>query len=106
MIVAIQLSGPDLLDPARAALVALAACPGYVRGSVGRSADDPTAWLFLTEWENVGSYRRALGGYQVKLTLTPLMAAARDLPSAFESLVQVEPDGTLRTFESYREPSR
>jgi hypothetical protein len=106
MIVAIHLSGADVAGPARAALVALAACPGYVRGSVGRAADDPGAWLLLTEWANVGSYRRALGAYQVKLTLTPLMAAARDLPSAFESLVEVGPDGSVTTHESHREPSR
>ena len=106
MIVAIHLSGADLVDPARAALVGLAACPGYVRGSVGRSADDPGAWLLLTEWENVGSYRRALGAYQVKVTLTPLMADAQDLPSAFESLVEAGPDGSVTTYESYREPSR
>jgi hypothetical protein len=102
MIVAIHLSGPDLVDAARAALVALAACPGYLRGSVGGSADDPGAWLLLTEWENVGSYRRALGGYQVKLTLTPLMAAARDLPSAFETLLDVPAGGSAIEHESDR----
>ena len=106
MIVAIHLSGADLVEPARAALAALAARPGYLRGSVGRAADDPTEWLLVSEWENVGSYRRALGAYQVKLTWTPLMANARDVPSAFESLVEVAPDGSVTTYESFREPSR
>jgi heme oxygenase (mycobilin-producing) len=106
VIVAIHLTGADLLDPARAALAALAACPGYLRGSVGRSPDEPEAWLLCAEWANVGSYRRALGAYQVKLTLTPLMAAAQDWPSAFESLVVIEPDGSVTTSESFREPTR
>lgn len=102
MIVAIQLSGADLVDPARDALGALAARPGYLRGTLGRSTDDPAAWLLLTEWENVGSYRRALGDYRVKLTLTPLMAGARDVPSAFEALLDVQASGTATAHESDR----
>jgi hypothetical protein len=74
-------------------LTALAARPGYLRGTLGRSTDDPTAWLLLTEWENVGSYRRALSGYEVKLHATPLLAAALDLPTGFEALVDVAPGG-------------
>ena len=71
---------------AQAALAALAARPGYVRGTLGRSTDDPDAWVLLTEWENVGSYRRALGNYDVKLHATPLLAAALDCPARFEAL--------------------
>jgi hypothetical protein len=84
---------PDFPDRAQAALAALAARPGYLRGTLGRSTDDPTAWVLLTEWENVGSYRRALGGYEVKINATPLLAAAVDMPSAFEALLDVAPDG-------------
>ena len=56
---------------AEAALQVLSARPGFLRGSVGRATDDPQAWLLLSEWESVGAYRRALGGYEVKLTATP-----------------------------------
>jgi quinol monooxygenase YgiN len=89
---------------AQAALAALAARPGYLRGTLGRSTDDPTAWLMLTEWQNVGSYRRALGAYEVKLHATPLMASARDIPSGFESLLDVAPGGGVIARPSDREP--
>jgi hypothetical protein len=96
--------GADFESRATTALAALAARPGYVRGTVGRSTDDPDAWILLTEWENVGSYRRALGGYEVKVHATPLMASALDLPGGFESLVDVSPGGAVVIRESDREP--
>jgi heme oxygenase (mycobilin-producing) len=91
---------PDFADRAERALSALAARPGYLRGSLARSTDDPGAWLLLTEWENVGSYRRALSGYEVKVHATPLLATALDLPGGFESLVDVAPGGGERRRES------
>lgn len=99
-----QPDGDDFAERAAAALTALAARPGYVRGSLGRSTDDPAAWVLLTEWENVGSYRRALGNYEVKLHATPLLASARDLPSGFETLVDVAPGGGVVAAASDREP--
>jgi hypothetical protein len=96
--------GPGFADRAQAALNALAARPGYLRGTLGRSTDDPTAWILLTEWENVGSYRRALGNYDVKLRTTPLLASAMDLPGAFEPLLDVAPGGATITRASDREP--
>ncbi len=75
------------LEQARAALAAFAARPGYVRGRVGRAADDPCAWLLSTEWAGVGAYRRSLGAYDVKVDAAPLLARAVDEPSAFEILV-------------------
>jgi hypothetical protein len=89
---------------ARAALAALAARPGYRRGNLARSTDEPDAWLLLTEWENVGSYRRALGNYEVKLHATPLLADALDVPSGFESLLDLAPDGAVAVHASDREP--
>jgi hypothetical protein len=93
---------PDFSDRARAALAALAARPGYVRGTLGRSTDDAGAWIVLTEWDDVGSYRRALGNYDVKINATPLLASALDVPSAFESLLDVAPDGRTIARESDR----
>ena len=83
----------DFPQRARAALGALAGRPGYLRGTLGRSADDPAAWVLVTEWENVGSYRRALSAFEVKLYATPLLATALDLPSGFETLLDVAPGG-------------
>jgi hypothetical protein len=96
--------GTDFADRARAALAALAARPGYLRGTLGRSTDDPSAWMLLTEWENVGSYRRALGNYEVKLHATPLLASALDLPGGFERLLDVAPGGAAVSRASDREP--
>lgn len=81
-------------ERARVALEALAARPGYLRGTVGRSTDDDSRWVLLTEWQNVGSYRRALGGYEVKLHATPLLADAVDQPSSFEPLIDIAPGGS------------
>jgi len=95
---------PSFPGRARAALAALADRPGYLRGTLGRSTDDPQAWVLLTEWTDVGSYRRALGGYQVKLHATPLLASALDLPGGFEALVDVAPGGAEVTHPSDRDP--
>jgi len=65
---------------------------GYLAGTVGRNVDDPTLWVLSTTWENVGSYRRALSSYDVKLNAVALLSRALDEPSAFEV---VEPDTVL-----------
>ncbi|HEX6247655.1 MAG TPA: antibiotic biosynthesis monooxygenase family protein [Nocardioidaceae bacterium] len=64
----------------------LAAKPGYVDGAVGRNVDDPTLWVLQTRWTNVGSYRRALSAYDVKIGAVPLLSRAVDEPSAYEEL--------------------
>jgi hypothetical protein len=69
-----------------AALDALAARPGYVDGEIGRNVDDPELWVLDTRWLNVGSYRRALTAYDVKVTAVPLLSRAIDEPSAYESV--------------------
>ena len=74
------------LPRAQAALAAFAARPGYVRGRIGRAADDPTVWVVTTEWTGVGAYRRSLSSYDVKVDAAPLLALGRDEPSAFEVL--------------------
>lgn len=66
------------------ALGILAAKPGYVGGEVGRNVDDPALWVLTTRWANVGSYRRALGSYEAKMHIQPLMVHALDEPSAYE----------------------
>ena len=90
------------LDQARAALRAFAARPGYVRGRVGRAADDPSAWVLVTEWEGVGAYRRSLGAYDVKVDAAPLLARSVDAPSAFEVLVADDSDEVETVLPSRR----
>jgi hypothetical protein len=70
---------------AAAALKALSERPGWLGGRLGRATDDVRAWLLLTEWESVGAYRRALGGFDVKMHATPLLARAVAEPSAYET---------------------
>jgi hypothetical protein len=69
-----------------AALDALAQRPGYVGGTVGRNVDDPSLWVLTTTWRDVGSYRRALSAYDVKLSAVPLLSRAIDEPSAYETV--------------------
>jgi len=71
---------------------ALAACRGYLGGELGRNVDDPQLWVLTTRWENVGSYRRALSSYDVKLRAVELLSRALEEPSAYES---AEPGTTL-----------
>lgn len=83
------------LTRAYAALTALAASTGYVSGRLARALDDPAHWTLLTEWESVGAYRRALGGFDVKVNATPLLAESIDEPSAFETLASASPGGEI-----------
>jgi quinol monooxygenase YgiN len=69
---------------ARTALAALADRPGYESGHLGRNVDDPALWVLTTTWRDVGSYRRALSAYDVKVTAVPLLSRAIDEPSAYE----------------------
>ena len=69
-----------------AALAVLSVQAGYEDGRLGRSVDDPSLWVMLTRWRDVGSYRRALSSYDVKVGAVPLLSRAIDEPSAFEDL--------------------
>lgn len=79
-----QMQAEQFRDDVLAALGALAERPGYVEGRVGRNVDDPDLWVLTTTWLNVGSYRRALSAYDVKVTAVPLLSRALDEPSAYE----------------------
>ena len=79
-----DVAGEDLRRGLLQALAILAAKPGWVGGDVGRNVDDPSLWVLTTRWENVGSYRRALGSYEGKMHIQPLMVHALDEPSAYE----------------------
>ena len=80
---------------AHAALAALAERPGYLSGRLTRALDDPAYWTLVTEWESVGAYRRALGGFDVKVHATPLLSESVDEPSAFEILAGAQPGGEV-----------
>jgi heme-degrading monooxygenase HmoA len=67
-----------------AARDALAECVGYIDGSIGQNLDEPSLWVLMTRWENVGSYRRALSAMRSKLEAIPVLARAIDEPGAYE----------------------
>lgn len=75
-------------EPIRAQLqqahLALSQCSGYESGELGRNLDEPDLWVLTTKWRDVGSYRRALSSYDVKLHVVPILSQAIDEPSAYE----------------------
>src|SRR4051812_13925620 len=76
--------GPSFREDLETARAALAACPGYAGGEIGRNVDDPELWVLSTRWENVGGYRRALSSYDVKLRAVATLSQAIEEPSAYE----------------------
>ena len=80
-------AGEAFTARAEMALEAFAARPGYQRGRLGRSVDDPTRWVLVTEWDGVGAYRRSLSAYEVRVSAVPLLAESLDEPGAYEVLV-------------------
>jgi quinol monooxygenase YgiN len=92
----------SFFDDAQTALAALAERPGYVSGRLTRALDDPAHWTLVTEWESVGAYRRALGGFDVKVRATPLLARSVEEPSAFETLASAAPGGAITVTASDR----
>lgn len=93
-----EVDGESFRADVEAAHAVLAQRPGYLRGDIGRSVDDPTLWVLTTRWEHVGAYRRALSSYEVKLGAVALLGRALEEPSAFEV---VEP-GAVLNIESSR----
>ena len=92
MLVHARFSVPDA-DAARfaplveALLDALAVQPGFVRGRVARSSDETSEWVLATEWDGVGSARRANSPYDVKVAAACVLPWAVNGASAFDVLV-------------------
>ncbi len=57
--------------------------PGNESVAVLHSADEPGLVALVSHWRRVGDYRRALGGVEMKLLLTPVMLHAIDEPSVY-----------------------
>lgn len=96
-----RIAGPDpaadqvegFLAAAEAAAVVLAERSGCESVEVVRAIDDAATFLVISRWADVGSYRRALSSYEVKVGAVPLLATAADEPSAFEVLVSASAAG-------------
>lgn len=68
------------------AVAVLAEQRGFEDARAGRNVDEPSLWVLVTRWRDVGSYRRALSSYDVKLGVVPLLSRALDEPSAYEQV--------------------
>ena len=71
-------------DRVDAALAVFQAKPGFLAADLERNLDDEDLWVLVTRWRDVGSYRRALQGYESKMVVVPLLSEALDEPSAYE----------------------
>jgi quinol monooxygenase YgiN len=97
MLVVARLRPPE--DPekfraeVREAMAALAARPGHVSTRLAQALDDPSTWVLVSEWINVGSYRRALGSYDVKMASGVLMGSALNEPSAYDVVEEIVTPG-------------
>ncbi|WP_222193282.1 antibiotic biosynthesis monooxygenase family protein [Modestobacter italicus] len=74
---------PAFLTAADELLAALGERPGFLRGELGRSADDPQLFALCTSWDGVGAYRRGLSAAEVKIAGAPVWAHALDEPGVY-----------------------
>lgn len=65
----------------------LATLPGCRYARAGRCIDDPGVWLLLSEWESVGTYRRAMSSHAVKASGYPVFVRMVDEPGAYEAIL-------------------
>ncbi len=72
-------------EQAAAAMGVLQARPGLVSIELVQNVDEPDLWALVHVWDEVGSYRRALQGYESKMTVVPMLSMAVDEPSAYLS---------------------
>ena len=74
----------SFVESAQAAVAVLAQRTGFRTADLARNLDEPTLWTITTRWRDVGSYRRALTGYESKVAVVPLLSRAIDEPSPYE----------------------
>ncbi|MFI5693304.1 antibiotic biosynthesis monooxygenase family protein [Kribbella sp. NPDC051586] len=77
----------EFAERVKAAVDVLSQQKGFVSARVGRNVDDPELLALDLEFVNVGSYRRALSPYDVKVAAVPLLSEAIDEPTAYEDLL-------------------
>lgn len=73
-------------EHARLALATLGESVGFIDGAIAQATDETDLRLITTRWKDVGSYRRALSRFEVKISAVPLLSQAIDESSAFEAV--------------------
>ncbi|MBU6313294.1 MAG: hypothetical protein KGN38_12255, partial [Actinomycetales bacterium] len=58
---------PALIAQLRAAIALLSTKVGFINAHLARAIDDPELIVLQLGWDTVGSYRRALSSYDVKV---------------------------------------
>ena len=88
-------------EDARLALATLAESVGFIDGAIAQATDETDLRLVTTRWKDVGSYRRALSRFEVKISAVPLLSQAIDESSAFEAVHMIS-EGVTTTVASGR----
>lgn len=68
---------------------------GFLEMQLLHSPDQAERYLVQSTWKDVGSYRRATSATPAKLVVWPFLANMLDLPSTFETLLEVDADSVV-----------
>jgi hypothetical protein len=80
---------------AQQAMSVLQSRSGFVHGSIFHNADSLERYLIKTDWQDVGSYRRALSSMEAKVGVWPFLANMRDEATAFELLMEFTSESVI-----------
>lgn len=69
-----QSADASIIDDLRVCISILSAMPGCVGAELGRSMDSEIDFVFITRWQSVGHYRKALSNFQVKAEVIPVLS--------------------------------
>lgn len=83
---------PGFQQQAETAVALMRTKPGVLSVDLVQNLDEPELWAIVSHWDQVGSYRRALGGYESKMVIVPLLSLAVDEPSAYADPADVGPN--------------
>lgn len=86
---------PALMAHLRASVGLLSGQAGFINAHLARAIDEPDLIVLQLGWDTVGSYRRALSAYDVKVQVVPVISQALDEPTAFEVLHFRDADRTV-----------
>ena len=92
-----QASDPSFQAGAQAVVAHFAASAGCLDARLLQNLDEPELWAIVSDWADVGSYRRAFNGTPAKLLLVPLLSQAIDEPSAYADAAEVGENRPRRT---------
>lgn len=84
-------------------LEVLQASAGFVSLHLLHSPDEVQHYSVISQWQNVGSYRRAVSSTSAKLVIWPFLSTMIDQPSTFETLLAVSDGESTEYLSSVHE---